>query len=633
MKPDSQVRYFSSRRGGGRRNSGAIATEDNEVLAGNSRFRTGIYYLGVPKGGAIMKKGLAVSPGIGIGKAYVLIEPSIVIDKSGISPEQVQGELERLSMALKLSKNQVDAIYQSAVNRGEKTKAEILEAHMLMLDDPMLAEQAAEKITTLKVKPEYAFSLVIDEQIEIFKDIEDPYIKERISDIRDIGSRVLKNLAGVIIRDISSINTEVILVGKEITPSQIAAADSRFIKGIATEIGGATSHTAILARNGGIPAVMGVKDIAALVEEGQQMAVDGTQGIVELELNEEKLMQLHERILKAQKIEEELSGIKDLPSATKDGHAVRLECNIEGSAGIKKALEAGAEGIGLFRTEFLFMDRSTMPDEEEQFKVYKEAAADMSGRPVIIRTIDIGGDKEIEYLKLPAEANPFLGFRAIRLCFERIEMFKAQLRAILRASAYGKIKIMYPMIATIDELRRANNILREVKRELESENQDFDRYIEVGVMIEIPAAAVIADILAKEADFFSIGTNDLTQYVLAVDRTNEKVSYLYNNFDPSVIRLISTVIKAGHSNGRPVGMCGELAGNPAAALLLLGLGLDEFSMSPTVMLRIKKIINSVDMDMARGASKAVLAMESALEIEEYLAEKNKELGLEYLIGV
>jgi phosphoenolpyruvate-protein phosphotransferase (PTS system enzyme I) len=580
-----------------------------------------------------MKKGLAVSQGIGIGKAYVLREPEIILDKSIISQEQVQGEFDRLSRALDCSKNQVDAIYQSAVKQGETAKAEIIEAHIFMLDDPTLVEQAMEKISNLKFKSEYAFSLVIDEQIEMFKNIEDPYIRERISDIRDIGSRVVKNLAGVIIKDITSINEEVILVGKEITPSQMAAADSRFVKGIATEIGGATSHTAILARSGGIPAVMGVQDIAALVEDGQQIAVDGTLGIVELELNEEKLTLLREKILRTKEIEEELSRIKDFPAVTKDGHAVRLECNIEGTAGIKKALEAGAEGIGLFRTEFLFMDRSKMPDEEEQFSAYRKVASDMGGRPVIIRTLDIGGDKDIEYLKLPAEANPFLGFRAIRLCFDRIEMFRAQLRAILRASAYGKVKIMYPMIATIDELRRANSILSDVKRELESENKDFDKGIEVGVMIEIPAAAVIADVLAKEADFFSIGTNDLTQYTLAVDRTNEKVSYLYNNFDPAVIRLISTVIKAGREKGRPVGMCGELAGNPSAALLLLGLGLEEFSMSTTMVLKIKKIINTVDMDTAREVSEAVLDMESALQIEEYLAEKNKELGLEYLIGI
>ncbi len=580
-----------------------------------------------------MKKGLAVSPGIGVGRAYIIIEPEITIDKTSISSEQVQGELDRLAKALDFSKNQLDSIYQSAINRGEKAKTEIIEAHILMLDDPMLVEQAMEKISTLKVKSEYAFSLVIDEQIEVFKDIEDPYIKERINDIRDIGSRVVKNLTGVIIKDISSITEEVILVGKEITPSQMAAADSSFVKGIVTEIGGTTSHTAILARNGGIPAVMGVHDIAALTGDGQLMAVDGTAGVVELELNEEKLILLQEKILRKQKIEKELSLIKDLPALSKDGHAVRLECNIEGTAGIKKALEAGAEGIGLFRTEFLFMDRGTMPDEEEQFRVYKEAAAAMGGKPVIIRTLDIGGDKDIEYLKLPAEANPFLGFRAIRLCFERHEMFKSQLRAILRASIYGKVKIMYPMIATIGELRRANDILSVVKQELESENKDFDQNIEVGVMIEIPAAAVIADVLAKEADFFSIGTNDLTQYTLAVDRTNEKVGYLYNNFDPAVLRLISTVIKAGHEKGRTVGMCGELAGNPAATLLLLGLGLDEFSMSPTVVLRIKKIINMIDMDMARACANAVLAMESALQIEAYITKKNRELGLEYLIDI
>lgn len=580
-----------------------------------------------------MEKGLAVSPGIGIGKAYVILEPEIKIDREGITAEQVREELEKLDLALERSKKQLEEIHQKAVKRSEKAKLEILEAHMMMLEDPMLVEQAKEKISTLMIKAEYAFSMVVEEQAELFKDIEDPYIRERINDIRDISSRVLKNLTGVGIRDISAINEEVILVGREITPSQIAAGDPSFVKGIVTETGGTTSHTAILARNGGIPAVMGVQNIAALVEDGQLIAVNGTKGMVELDLDEEKLAQLRERDLLNKKLEEELKNIKQQPAATKDGHCVRLECNIEGTTGIKKALEAGAEGIGLFRTEFLFMDRSTMPDEEEQYKAYKEAAAAMGGSPVIIRTLDIGGDKEIEYLKLPKEANPFLGFRATRLCFERLDMFKVQLRAILRASSCGKLKVMYPMIATIDELRKANDILEEVKQELELEGHDFDKNLEVGVMIEIPAAAVIADVLAKEADFFSIGTNDLTQYTLAVDRTNEKVSYLYNNFDPSVIRLISMVIKAGHQRGRLVGMCGELAGNPSAVLLLLGLGLDEFSMSPTMLLKIKKIINSVDMALAEEAAKAVLDMESSQEIEEYLAKMYRELGLEYLLNM
>ncbi len=580
-----------------------------------------------------MKKGLAVAPGIGIGKAYVIREPEITIDKNHIAEEQVQTETEKLLKALDSSKNQLKAIYQKAVNQGEKEKAEILEAHMLMLDDPMLIEKAIEKIRTLSIKSEYAFSIVMDEQMEVFEGIEDLYIKERINDIRDIGSRVLKNLSGVIIRDISRIDEEVILVGKEITPSQIAAADPRFIKGIAAETGGTASHTAILARNGGIPAVMGVQDITALVNEGQLIAVDGTKGTVELELDDGKLELLQEKLLNAQKIKEELSKIKDLPAATRDGNNIRLECNVEGAAGIKKALEAGAEGIGLFRTEFLFMERSAMPDEEEQFEAYKEAASGMGGKPVIIRTLDIGGDKNIEYLKLPKEANPFLGYRATRLCFERIEMFKAQLRAILRASAYGKVKIMYPMIATVDELRKANMILELIKQELERDNKAFDRSIEVGIMIEIPAAAVIADILAEEADFFSIGTNDLTQYTLAVDRTNEKVGYLYNNFDPAVIRLINAVIKAGHEKGRTVGMCGEFAGNPAATLLLLGLGLDEFSMSPSIVLRIKKILSIIDTDTAREAAKAVLSMKSSQQVEEYLNKKNMELGLGYLLEI
>ncbi|HYE83353.1 MAG TPA: phosphoenolpyruvate--protein phosphotransferase [Clostridia bacterium] len=577
-----------------------------------------------------MKKGLAVSPGIGIGKAYVIIEPEIIIDRKGIIEEQVRGEIERLSEALDLSKKQLDEIYQRAVARGEKAKTEILEAHMMMLDDPMLVEQAGDKISNLRLKAEHAFSLVIDEQVEVFGGIEDPYIKERINDITDIGSRVMKNLTGAVIRDISSIDDEVILVGKEITPSQIAAADPRYIRGIAAETGGATSHTAILARNGGIPAVMGVKDLTAIAEDGRLIAVDGTAGIVLLEPDEEKLTELREKILNAKKVEEELAGMKDFRAVTRDGHTVKLECNIEGAAGIKKVMEAGADGVGLFRTEFLFMDRSAAPGEDEQFRAYREAAEALEGKPVIIRTLDIGGDKNIEYLKLPAEANPFLGFRATRMCFERLDMFKSQLRAILRASIYGKVKIMFPMIATIDELRRAKKVLDEVKQELETVNIAFDKGIEAGVMIEIPSAALTADILAREADFFSIGTNDLTQYTLAVDRTNEKVGYLYNSFDPSVIRMISTVIKAGHEKGRPVAMCGEFAGNPKATLLLLGLGLDEFSMGPAMVPRIKKLVNSVEMDTARKISEAVLEMETALQIEEYLVEKNKELKLDYL---
>jgi len=578
-----------------------------------------------------MEKGLAVSPGIGIGKAYIISEPDIAIDKSVISEEQVPAELDRLREALESSRGQLREIYNNAVSRGEKEKAEIIEAHIMMLEDPMLVEQAEAKAASLRIKAEYAFSLAVEEQVSVFEGIEDPYIRERINDIRDIGGRVVKNLAGAVIRDITAINEEVILVGKEITPSQMAAADPRFVKGIATETGGATSHTAIMARNGGIPAVMGVKNIAGLAIEGRMLAVDGTAGTVELELDEDKLALLNSRIIRARKLEEELKGLKDSVTATRDGRAIRLECNIEGTGGIKKALEAGAEGVGLFRTEFLFMDRNSVPDEEEQFRAYREAAAGMGGRPVIIRTLDIGGDKEIEYLKLPAEANPFLGLRAIRLCFERLDMFRVQLRAILRASAYGRLKIMFPMIATLGELKKAKGILAEVKQELELEGCNYDRSIQTGIMIEIPSAAVIADLLAGESDFFSIGTNDLTQYTLAVDRTNEKVSYLYNCFDPAVIRLIAAVAEAGHKKGIPVGMCGELAGNPKAALLLLGLGLDELSMSPGMVLRMRKLVGSIDMDTAREVTGRIASMEAPMKIEEYLASQYKGMGLDYLL--
>lgn len=580
-----------------------------------------------------MERGLAVSPGIGIGKAYIISEPDIIIDKGAIDMENMPKELERLRMALESSYKQLRAIHDSAVMRGEKEKAEIIEAHIMMLEDPMLAEQAEKKATSLGIKAEYAFSLAIEEQISVFEGIEDAYIRERINDIRDIGSRVLKNLAGVIMKDIAAINEEVILVGKEITPSQMAAADAQFVRGIAAETGGATSHTAIMARNAGIPAVMGVKNIAALAIEGRTVVVDGTTGTVELEPDVNRMDQLKERIKRSRQLQGELMGLKDSATATLDGKTTRLECNIEGTGGVKKALEVGAEGIGLYRTEFLFMDRSSMPDEEEQFRAYRDAAAGMGGRPVIIRTLDIGGDKEIEYLKLPKEENPFLGFRAIRLCFDRQEMFRTQLRAILRASTYGKVKIMFPMIATMGELRKAKGILEEAKRELEIQGISYDKGIQAGIMIEIPSAAIIADRLAKESDFFSIGTNDLTQYTLAVDRTNEKVSYLYNCLDPAVIRLIAVVVEAGHNNGIPVGMCGELAGNPKAAFLLLGMGLDELSMSPGMILRVRKLISSVEMSTAAEIAESVAIMEDPAQIEDHLVSRYSGLGLEYLLEI
>lgn len=578
-----------------------------------------------------MKKGLPVSPGIGIAKAFIISNPEIVIDESTIDQNSVATELERLEEAIASSGRQIEEIQNLALARGEKEKASIMGVHLMMLKDPMLGGRAEEIINQQTVGAEYAVSLAVKEQVAIFAEIEDQYIRERISDINDIGLRIIKNLLGLEIQDITALTEEVILVGNDIVPSQMAAADTRLVKGIITETGGTTSHTAIMAKNAGIPAVMGVKGVVDLIGEGQLIAIDGTAGTVEVEPPAGRLKYLREKIARAEKLQKELEGLRNMPSVTLDDEVIKLECNVEGSEGVKKALAVGAEGIGLYRTEFLFMDRKNPPGEEEQFAAYKEAAEKMAGLPVTIRTLDIGGDKEIEYLGLAEEDNPFLGLRAIRLCFERIDLFKIQLRAILRASAYGKIKIMFPMIATLAELVKAKEILAAVKKDLDAEKLDYDKDIEVGIMIEIPSAVVIADRLAKEADFFSIGTNDLIQYTLAVDRTNEKVNYLYKAFDPAIIRLIGATVKAGHKEGIKVAMCGEMAGNPKATLLLLGLGLDELSMNPPMVLRLRKIIKSAKKSKGERIAKEVATMADAQQIEEYLLRQYKELGLEYLL--
>ncbi len=578
-----------------------------------------------------MKKGLAVSPGIGIAKAFIINNPEIVIDESIIDKNGLATELERLKDAIANSGRQIKEILNLALDRGEKEKASIMEVHLMMLEDPMLAGRAADIISQKTVGAEYAISLAVKEQVAIFAEIEDQYIRERISDIEDIGLRILKNLLGLEIQDITALTEEVILIGNDIVPSQMAAADTKLVKGIVTETGGTTSHTAIMAKNAGIPAVMGVEGVVDLIREGQLIAIDGTAGTVEIEPPVGRLQYLQEKMARAEKLQIELQALRDVPSLTQDGKVIKLECNVEGSEGIKSAPAVGAEGIGLYRTEFLFMDRNTPPGEEEQFKAYKEAAEKMAGLPVTIRTLDIGGDKKIGYLGLAEEDNPFLGLRAIRLCFDHVDIFKTQLRAILRASAYGKIKIMFPMIATLAELVKAKEILADVKKDLTAENIDYDEDIEVGIMIEIPSAVVIADRLAKEADFFSIGTNDLIQYTLAVDRTNERVSYLYQAFDPAVIRLIGATVKAGHKEGIKVAMCGELAGNPKATLLLLGLGLDELSMNPPMVLRLRKIVQSVKKSKGENIANEVATMDDAQQIEGYLLQQYKELGLDYLL--
>lgn len=578
-----------------------------------------------------MKKGVAASPGIGIGKAFLLIEPEIRINNNCIGADSCEAELKRLNAAAAASKEQLENIYKKAAESLGHQDAEIIQAHIMILEDPCFVEAIRDKITSKQITAENALTQTIEEQVQLFEAIDDPYIRERATDIKDVGMRFLKNLLGVSSKDLSEIEEDVILIGNEITPSQMAVLDKLHVKGIVSGTGGATSHTAILARNMDIPAVMGISGIMGMIEENQLVAIDGYKGTLELDPDNDSLCELSNRLSRKEAIRKELRQLINTETCTKDGKHIELFGNIGKPNEALTALQCGAEGIGLFRSEFLYMDRSIMPDEEEQFEAYKQAAIAMDGRPVIIRTLDIGGDKEIPYFNLPKEANPFLGWRAIRVCFEMREMFKAQLRAILRAGAFGNVQIMYPMIATIEEVQKANSILEEAKQELRKSGKAFNENIKVGIMVEIPSAAITADLIIKEVDFFSIGTNDLTQYTLAVDRMNERVSSIYNSLSPSVLRLVKQVIDASHSEGKVTGMCGELAGNPVACILLLGMGLDEFSMSASSIIKIRKIISSIRFEQAEMISQQAMKLKDAAQVEEYLLRELKNFDLDYIL--
>jgi len=543
-----------------------------------------------------MNKYIAASPGIGMGKAYKLVEPEININNRGtVTSDCIDSEVLRLRNAVVKSRLQLKEIYDYMLLNMGKEQADIISAHITILEDPMMIDIAINKICNEKIRAENALLKTIDEQLTLFEGIEDPYLRERSSDIKDVGYRVVKNLLDLPFKDISILDEDVILVAEDITPSMLAEVDIKHVKGLISEKGGKTSHSAILARSMEIPAVFGAKGIVDLLNDGQVVAIDGDAGTIEL-CTDSKKEELKQRIRQEENMKKELQKYKYLATLTRDGKRIRLEANIGSLEDVKKAIDNGAEGIGLFRTEFLYVDRSNMPAEDEQFNAYRYVVESMAGKPVTIRTLDIGGDKGLSCFQLPSETNPFLGWRGIRICLENLDMFKAQFRAILRASAFGKVRIMYPMITSVDEVISANKILDEVKHELRTSRCAFDENIEKGVMIEVPSAAITADLIIKEVDFFSIGTNDLTQYTLAVDRTNEKVSSMYNSFHPAVLRLIKNVIEISHGEGKYTGMCGELAGDPDATLLLLKMGLDEFSMTPSSILKIRKTINSTNLE-------------------------------------
>nr|WP_314401654.1 phosphoenolpyruvate-protein phosphotransferase PtsI [uncultured Aggregatibacter sp.] len=572
-----------------------------------------------------MISGIPASPGIVFGKALVLKEEKIVLDMQKIKDSQVDEEIARFYAGREAAVEQLNSIKERAYQSLGEEKAAIFEGHLMILEDEELEEEIIDYLRSNHVNAAVAANVVIDQQVAILSEIDDEYLKERAGDIRDIGNRLIKNILGMHIVDLGEINEEAILVAYDLTPSETAQLNLDKVLGFVTDIGGRTSHTSIMARSLELPAIVGTNNVTELVNTGDFLILDALNNAVYVNPSQDEIQRL--KTLQAKLAEEkaELAKLKDLPALTLDGHRVDVVANIGTIRDVEGAERNGAEGVGLYRTEFLFMDRDQLPTEEEQFIAYKEVVEAMNGNLVILRTMDIGGDKELPYLNLPKEMNPFLGWRAIRIALDRREILNAQLRAVLRASAYGRLAVMFPMIISVEEIRELKSVIEELKVELRNEGKDFDENIQIGVMVETPSAAVNAKFLAKEVDFFSIGTNDLTQYTLAVDRGNELISHLYNPMSPSVLSLIKQVIDASHAEGKWTGMCGELAGDENATILLLGMGLDEFSMSAISVPRIKKLIRNVNYQDAKHLAEKALQQPTAAEIErlvaDFLAEK------------
>lgn len=563
-------------------------------------------------------KGIAASNGIAIGKVYRLVEPDLSFEEVKI--ENIDAELTRFHEAVKASQVDLETIREHAEAELGSDKAAIFDAHMLVLNDPELITPIESKIKTEKVNAEFALKQTADLFITMFEQMDNEYMKERAADIRDVTKRILSHLLNVKIPNPSMIAEEVIIVGEDLTPSDTAQLNSQFVKGFATDVGGRTSHSAIMARSLEIPAVVGTKTITREVDNGDLIIIDGWNGEVHINPTPEIVKEYKKAQQKAEVHKEELLKLLNEKTVSKDGYQVELAANIGTPNDVDSVIANGAEGIGLYRTEFLYMDKDDFPTEEEQFIAYKTVLERMEGKPVIVRTLDIGGDKQLSYMQLPEEMNPFLGLRAIRLSLKKQEMFRTQLRALLRASSYGQLKVMFPMIATLTELRQAKAIFKEEKEKLLANNITVSDEIDIGIMVEIPATAINADIFAEEVDFFSIGTNDLIQYTMAADRMNERVAYLYQPYNPAILRLIKMVIDAAHKDGKWAGMCGEMAGDELAIPLLLGLGLDELSMSASSVLKARAQISQLrKKDMENLAQKAL----SLQTTEEVITEVKK----------
>ena len=565
-------------------------------------------------------QGIAASDGIAIAKVYTLTEPDLTVTK--VTVEDSEKEVSRLDDALAASIKDVELIKETALKNLGKEEAQVFDAHLMVLSDPELIGQVKDSITSNKVNAESALKEVTDMFISIFAGMEDnPYMQERAADIRDVSKRVLAHLLGVKIPSPATIKDEVIIVAADLTPSDTAQLNRQYVKAFVTDIGGRTSHSAIMARSLEIPAIVGTKEVTSTAKDGDIIIVDGLSGDVFLNPSEEVVAEYRAKAEAFAAQQAEWEKLKDSKTYTKDGHQVELAANIGTPKDLEGVVHNGAEGVGLYRTEFLYMDSHEMPTEEDQFEAYKAVLEGMNGKPVVVRTMDIGGDKELPYLPLPHEMNPFLGYRAIRISLHEPAMFRTQLRALLRASVYGKLRIMFPMIATLNDFRGAKALLEEEKAKLIAEGVAVSDDIQVGIMIEIPAAAVLAHQFAKEVDFFSIGTNDLIQYTMAADRMNERVSYLYQPYNPSILTLIKHVIDSAHKEGKWAGMCGEMAGDQTAVPLLVGLGLDEFSMSASSVLKTRSLISKLTLsDMQALADKAINECATVQEVEALVEE-------------
>lgn len=564
-----------------------------------------------------MLKGIAASSGVAIAKVYKLEQPKIEIVKKNAD---VDTEVKKLHDALEQTKKDIEGIKERASsNLGEEELA-VFDAHLMMASDPELLNQMEAMIKNDNVNAEYAANEVANMMIGMFESMDNDYMKERAADVKDVTARLIAHILGVRIPDLTEIDESVIVVAQDLTPSDTAQLDKKYTKGFATAIGGRTSHSAIMARSLEIPAVVGCPGIMEAVEHGDIIILDAVEGDVIVKPDVETIKVYEKKMEEVAAEKEALKVLKDAKSVSTDGHEVELSGNIGTPKDVEGVLNNGGEGIGLYRTEFLYMNADHFPTEDEQFEAYKEVLEGMGGRRVVVRTLDIGGDKKLPYFTFPEEMNPFLGYRAIRLCLDRTDIFRTQLRALIRASVYGKLCIMFPMIATVKEFRDAKAIFNEERENLIKEGVNVADNIEVGMMVEIPAAAVNADNFAKEADFFSIGTNDLIQYSMAADRMSEHVSYLYQPYNPSVLRLIKMTIDGAHKEGKWAGMCGEMAGEPYAAAILLGLGLDEFSMSATSILKARRMINSLSKKEMEEVAEKALSFATAEEVLDYVKD-------------